>query len=80
MIQLFTSGGQSFSISFSFSISPFNEYLGLISFRIDWFYLLEAQGALKNLLQDHNSKDPFFGTQPSLWSNSHIHTSLLEKT
>ena len=39
----------------SFSISPSNEYSGLISFRIDWFDLLEVQGTLKSLLQ-HNSK------------------------
>ena len=42
--------------SFSFSISPSNEYSGLISFRIDWFDLLAAQGTLKNLLQHHSSK------------------------
>ena len=42
--------------SFSFSISPSNEYSGLISFRIDWFYLLAAQGTLKSLLQHHSSK------------------------
>ena len=42
--------------SFSFSISPFNEYSGLISFRIDWFDLFAAQGTLKSLLQHHNSK------------------------
>jgi len=42
--------------SFSFSISPSNEYLGLISFRMDWFYLLAAQGTLKSLLQHHSSK------------------------
>ena len=42
--------------SFSFSISPSNEYSGLISFRIDWFDLLEVQGILKSLLQHHNSK------------------------
>ena len=40
----------------SFSISPSNEYLGLISFRIDWFDLLEVQGTLKGLLQHHSSK------------------------
>ena len=40
----------------SFSISPSNEYLGLISFRIDWFYLLAVQGTLKSLLQHHTSK------------------------
>ena len=38
------------------SISPSNEYSGLISFRIDWFDLLAVQGTLKNLLQQHSSK------------------------
>ena len=42
--------------SFSFSISPSNEYSGLISFRIDWFDLLVVQGILKSLLQHHSSK------------------------
>ena len=42
--------------SFSFSISPSNEYLGLISFRMDWLDLLAVQGILKNLLQHHSSK------------------------
>ena len=42
--------------SFSFSTSLSNEYSGLISFRVDWFDLLEAQGTLKSLLQHHNSK------------------------
>ena len=42
--------------SFSFSISPSNEYSGLISFRIDWFDLLAVQGAFKSLLQHHSSK------------------------
>ena len=42
--------------SFSFSISPSNEYSGLISFRIDWFDLLAVQRTLKSLLQHHNSK------------------------
>ena len=42
--------------SFSFSISLSNEYSGLISFRIDWFDLLAAQGTLKRLLQHHSSK------------------------
>ena len=48
--RLFTSGG------LSFSISPSNEYSGLISFRTDWFDLLAVQGTLKNLLQHHSSK------------------------
>jgi len=42
--------------SFSFSISPSNEYLGLISFRMDWLDLLAVQGILKSLLQHHSSK------------------------
>ena len=42
--------------SFSFSISPSNEYSGLISFRIDWLDLLAVQGTLKSLLQHHTSK------------------------
>jgi len=42
--------------SFSFSISPSNQHLGPISFRIDWFDLLAVQGTLKSLLQYHSSK------------------------
>ena len=61
--------------SFSFSISPSNEYSGLICFRIDWFDLLAVQGTLRSL-----QKHQFFSAQTSsLWSNSHIHTWLLEK-
>ena len=75
MSQFFASGGQ----SFSFSISPSNEYSGPISFSIDWLDLLAVQETLKGLLQHHSSKHQFFGTQLSLWSNSHIHTWLLEK-
>ena len=54
MSQLFVSGGQ--RIGFSFSISPSNEYSGLISFRMDWLDLLAVQRTLKNLLQHHSSK------------------------
>ena len=46
--------------SFSFSISPSNEYSGLISFRIDWLDLLAVQGTLKSLLQHHSSKASIF--------------------
>ena len=53
--QLFASGGQSIR-SFSFSISPSNEYSGLISLRMDWLDLLAVQGTLKSLLQQHSSK------------------------
>ena len=55
MSQLFTSDGQSIW-SFSFSISPSNEYSGSISFQIDWLDLLAVQGTLKNLFQHPNSK------------------------
>ena len=54
--------------SFSFSISPSNEYSGLITFRIDWFDLRAVQGTLKSLLQLQ-----FFSAQPFLLSSSHIH-------
>ena len=46
--------------SFSFSISPSNEYLGLISFRMDWLDLLAVQGTLRSLLQHHSSKASIF--------------------
>ena len=46
--------------SFSFSISPSNEYPGLISFRMDWLDLLAVQGTLKSLLQHHSSKASIF--------------------
>ena len=55
MSQFFASGGQSIGDSASASVLS-NEYLGLISFRIDWFYLLAVQGTLKSLLQHHSSK------------------------
>ena len=58
--------------SFSFSISPFSEYSGLISFRIVWFNLLALQGTLKSLLCPTVGKNELFGAQRSLWSNSHI--------
>ena len=52
--EFFASGGQKYC-RFSFSISPSNEYSGLISFRIDWLDLLVVQGTLKSLLQHHHS-------------------------
>ena len=61
--------------SFSFSVSPSNEYSELIYFRIDWFNLLAAQETLRSLLQHHSSKHQFFSAQPSLWSNSHTQTT-----
>ena len=62
--------------SFSFSISPSSEYTGLISFKIiDGFDLLAVQGILKSLHQTTVQKHQSFSTQqPSLQSNSHIHT------
>ena len=60
--------------SFSFSIIPSKEHLGLISFRMDWLDLPAVQRTLKSLLQHHTSKHQFFGTQLSSQSNSHIHT------
>ena len=57
----------------AFSISPSNEYLGLISFRIDWFDLLVVQGTLKRVVSSTRvQKHQFFSAQPSLWSNYHI--------
>ena len=51
--------------SFSFSISPSNEYSGLISFRMDWFDLLAVQGILTSLFQHHNLKASIFSALPS---------------
>ena len=66
--------------SFSFSISPSNEYSGLIFFRMDWFDLFAVQRSLKSLLQRHSLKASVFSAQPSSWSNFHIHTWLLENS
>ena len=77
--QPFPAAGSLPNWSFSFSISPSNEYSELISFRTDWFDLLAVQGTLKSLVQYHNLKASVFSTQPFLWSNSHIRTWLLEK-
>ena len=60
--------------SFSFSISPSNEYSRLISLKIDWFDLLAVQGTLQSV-----RKHQLFSTQPSLWSISRVHAWLLEK-
>ena len=66
--------------SFSFSISPSNEYSGLISFKMDWLDLLAVQGTLKRVFTNTTvQKHQFFGAQLSSLSNSHIHTWLLEK-
>ena len=59
--------------NFSFSISPSNEYSGLISFRMDWLDPLAVQGPLKNLLQHHSSKHQYLGTQPFMVQLSHLY-------
>ena len=62
--------------SFSFSINPSNEYSGLISLKIDRFALWPKR--LSRIFSNTTiQKHQFFGTYPSLWSNSHIHTWLL---
>ena len=60
--------------SFSFSISSSNEYSGLISFRMDWLDLLESKGLSRVFSNTTIQNHQFFNTQPSSWSNSHIHT------
>ena len=60
--------------NFSFSLSPSNEYSGLITFRMDWLDLLAVQGTSRVFSSTTIQKHQFFGTQPSLLSNSHIHT------
>ena len=62
--------------SFSFSITPSNEYSGPISFRMDWFDILAVQGTLKSLLQHHSSKASVLLCSAF---NPHIHTWLPEK-
>ena len=59
---------------FSFIISPFNEYSGLISSRIDWLVSLKCKGHSRVFSNTTVQKHQFFSAQPSLWSNSHIHT------
>ena len=78
MNQFFASGGQSIG-SFSFNISPSNEYSGLISFRIDCFDLLAGQGTLKSLLQHHSSKASILWCSAFFMIQISIHTWLLEK-
>ena len=69
MTQFFISGSQTIG-SFSFSISPSNEYSGLISFRMDWFDLVAVQGTLKGLLQHHRSKESV------VWSSAFFRVQL----
>ena len=63
----------------SFSISPSNEYSGLISIRIDSLDLLAVQELTSVFFKTTVQKHQFFGAQPSLWFSTHIHTWLLEK-
>ena len=58
----------------SFRISPSNEYSGLISIRFDWLDLLESKGLSRVFSNTTVWKHRFFGTQPTLWSNSHVRT------
>ena len=65
--------------SFSFSISSSSEYSELIYLRIYWFDFLLSKGLSRVFSSTTIWKHHFFGVQPFLWSNSHIHTWLLEK-
>ena len=66
--------------NFSFSISPSNEYSGLISFRIDWFDLLAVQDTLKSLLQHHSSKASILQCSAFIMVQlSHSYMTTLEK-
>jgi len=77
MSRLFTLGGQSIRVSASASVLPMNTQ--------DWFPLgltgliSSLSKGLSSLLQHHSLRHQFFHAQPSLWSNSHIHTCLLKK-
>ena len=64
---------------FSFNISLSSEYSGLISLRIDWFDFLQSNRFSRVFSKTIVQKHRFFSAQVSLWSNSHIHTWLLEK-
>ena len=66
--------------SYSFSISPSDEYSGLISFKIDWFGLLAVQGTLSRVFSNTTVwRHQFLSIQPFSLSSSHIYTWLLEK-
>ena len=75
IFQFFTSGGQS-----SFSISPSNEYSGLISLGLTGLISLQSKGQSRVFSSTTIWKHQYFGAQPSLWSNSHICTWLLENS
>jgi len=63
--------------SFSFSMSPSNEYSGLISFRMDWLDLLAVQGTLKSLLQYHSSEASILQRSAFFWRRRWHHTPVL---
>ena len=63
--------------SFSFSISPSNEYSGLINLGLTDL-IVQSRGLSRVFSRTTIQKQQFFGNQPSLWSNSHIHTRLLK--
>ena len=77
--QFFASGGQRIGVSASTSVL-LNEHFGLICLRMDWLDLLASKGLSRVFSNTSVQKHPFFGTQLSLRSNSHIHTWPLEKT
>ena len=66
--------------SFSSSINPSSDYLGLISFRTDWFDFCAVLGILESSLAPQFESFNFSGTQPPLWANTHIHIWLLWNT
>ena len=78
MSQVFTSGGQSIGASASASVLPLN-ILGLFPLGLTGWNSLLSKRLSRVFSNTTVRKHQFFGTQPSLWSNSHIHTWLLEK-
>ena len=73
MNQLFTSGGQSIEVSVSTSVIPVN-ILDLFPLGLTGWISLQFKGLSRVFSNITAKKHQFFGTQPSLWSNSHIHT------
>ena len=78
MSQFFWSGGQSIGISASVSVLPMNNQ-GWCPLRWTGLISLQSKGLSRVFPNTTIQRHQFFGTQPSLWSNSHIHTWLLEK-
>ena len=66
-------------LELKFNISPSNEHPGLISLSMDWLDILQSKGPLRVFSNTTVQKHHFFGAQLSLYSNSHIHTWILEK-